>query len=61
MKDARTISQIVKSIEKLCEYVDENVRDVCQTIIVDNVPKIIAYIEQLMEAHDVCWEIGICK
>ena len=61
LKDGKKVDEIVKKIETYCQYVAEDVRPICNQLCEEKIPEIISYIEQQMEAHDLCNLLDYCK
>lgn len=60
LQDQKTIDEITLEVEKLCQYVEPEVVDICNAIVDEHVPQIIAYVNDKLSSNDVCKLIGIC-
>lgn len=60
LQDQKTIDQITLEVEKLCQYVEPEVVDICNAIVDEHVPQIVTYINEKLTTTDVCKLIGIC-
>ena len=61
LKDGKKVDEIVKKVETYCQYVAEDVRSICDQLVEEKIPEIIAYIEKQIETHDVCNFLDYCK
>ena len=61
LKDGSTAAEIASRLEQLCQYTPEIVQPACKILIEDLMPTILDYIEQGIEALDICIRIKMCK
>lgn len=59
--DVRTEKEIVEFVKKFCLLLPTSIEPTCTNLIVSYVPLIIRWIEEGMEALEICMRLGLCE
>ena len=60
LENTQDVEKIIEKLQSFCQYVQEDVRDICLDLVKTQVPVIIEKITQGLDAEKICKIIGMC-